>query len=215
MNSQEHKSKRSLKNSDYNKILENTENTEENLNTEDKKDIQVTVQNTQENQDNVNQQINIESSPALYSREQILNNPATTTQMQVHPNQNTLNNNVINYNQVQPVPIQTTQMGGVRYVPMNGIIVNHQIGVIPTMERVGTYKPYQMTCPYCTMTGMTVPEISWNCGACCFFTICDIYFLGLASLIRCCLGGDCCCYDAIHKCPNCGRIIAKRDACSK
>jgi len=40
MNSQECKSKRSLKNSDYNKILENTENTEENLNTEDKKDIQ-------------------------------------------------------------------------------------------------------------------------------------------------------------------------------
>ena len=81
MNSQEHKSKRSLKNSDYNKILENTENTEENLNTEDKKDIQVTVQNTQENQDKVNQQINIESSPALYSREQILNNPAKATQM--------------------------------------------------------------------------------------------------------------------------------------
>ena len=106
-------------------------------------------------------------------------------------------------------------MGGVRYVPMNGIIVNHQIGVIPTMERVGTYKPYQMTCPYCTTTGMTVPEISWNCGACCFFTICDIYFLGLASLIRCCLGGDCCCYDAIHKCPNCGRIIAKRDTCHR
>ena len=69
MNSQECKSKRSLKNSDYNKILENTENTEENLNTEDKKDIQVTVQNTQENHTNENQQINIESSPALYSRE--------------------------------------------------------------------------------------------------------------------------------------------------
>jgi len=215
MNSQEHKSKRSLKNSDYNKILENTENTEENLNTEDKKDIQVTVQNTQENHTNENQQINIESSPALYSREQILNNPATSTQMQVQPNQNTLNNNVINYNQAQPVPIQTTQMEGVRYVPLNGIIVNHQIAVMPTIETVPTYKPYQMTCPYCTMTGMTVPEISWNCGACFFIICCDIFFLGYLSLIRLCLRSDCCCYDAIHKCPNCGRIIAKRDACSK
>ena len=164
MNSQEQKSKRLLKNLDYNKILENTENIEENLNTEDKNNIQVTIQNTQKNHTNENQQSNIESFPALYSRQQILNNPATSTQIQVQPNQNTLNNNVINYNQVQPVPIQTTQLVGVRYVPMNGKIVNHQIGVMTTMERVETYKPYQMICPYCTMTGMTVPEISWNCG---------------------------------------------------
>ena len=61
MNRQEPKSKRSLKNVDYNKIQENIENTEKNLNTEDKKDILVNVQNTQENQTNSNQQINIES----------------------------------------------------------------------------------------------------------------------------------------------------------
>ena len=201
MNNQENKSRRTLKNSDYNKILENTVNTEDG-----NKQIAETVQNTQEKQLNENQQINIESSPALYSRDKIINNQATPVQVPVQPNPNTLNNNVINYNQVQTVPIQTTQTIGIRYVPVGGII-----GIAREQEIVGTYKPIQKTCPYCTMTGMTVPEISWNCGACITIVLSDILLVGLLSLIRLCMGSDCCCYDAVHKCSNCGRIIAKRD----
>lgn len=214
MSNQEPKGKRSLKNSDYNKILENTENTEENINQTADKDIQVTVQNTQENQRNVNQQINIESSPALYSRDQMMiNNQTTPIQMQVQPNQNALNNIPIGNNQIQQVPIQASQMVGIRNVPMNGIILNHQIGVIPIIEKVRTYKPFETTCPYCFMTGMTIPETSWNCCACFGLVCVDIYFLGLVNCVRLCQGSDCCCFDALHKCSNCGRIIAKRETC--
>jgi len=81
MNNQENKSRRTLKNSDYNKILENTVNTED-----DNKQIPETVQNTQEKQVNENQQINIESSPALYSRDQIINNQAIPVQVPAQQN---------------------------------------------------------------------------------------------------------------------------------
>jgi hypothetical protein len=211
MNNQENKSRRTLKNSDYNKILENTVNTED-----DNKQIPETVQNTQEKQVNENQQINIESSPALYSRDQIINNQAIPVQVPAQQNQNTLNNNVVNDNQVQPVPIRTTQTTGIRYIPSNGIPLNAMIAVIPQVEKVSTYKPVLKTCPYCTATGMTVPEnISWNCCACFMIVLSDMCCLGLTSLIRLCMGSDCCCYDAKHKCSNCGRIIAERNSLDK
>lgn len=81
MNNQENKSRRTLKNSDYNKILENTVNTEDG-----NKQIPETVQNTKEKQVNENQQINIESSPALYSRDQIINNQAIPVQVPAQQN---------------------------------------------------------------------------------------------------------------------------------
>ena len=87
MNNQENKSRRTLKNSDYNKILENTVNTEDG-----NKQIPETVQNTQEKQVNENQQINIESSPALYSRDQIINNQAIPVQVPAQQNHNLYQN---------------------------------------------------------------------------------------------------------------------------
>ena len=90
------------------------------------------------------------------------------------------------------------------------------IAVIPQVEKVSTYKPVLKTCPYCTATGMTVPvNISWNCCACFCIVFFDMLCLGCTSLVRLCLGSDCCCYDAKHKCFNCGRIIAERNSLDK
>ena len=168
-------------------------------------DIKLTAQNTQEDQRNINQQVNTESSPALYSKDQMLiNNQTTPAQNQVQQNQN-INKNILLILQNSPLLLSPG-------IPSQIDIINAKNNGDPLHWLVKVYKPFETTCPACTNNVMTVPETSWNCCACFCITYGDIFCLGLFSLIRCCTGSACCCYDAIHKCPKCGFILAKRNA---
>lgn len=168
-------------------------------------DIKLTAQNTQEDQRNINQQVNTESSPTLYSKDQILiNNQTSPVQNQTQLNQNVIKN-------IQPI-LQNSPLLLSPGIPSQFDIVQAKANGDPLHWLVKVYKPFETTCPVCTNNVMTVPETSWNCAACFCIACGSIFYLGIPALIRTCAGSACCCYDAIHKCPKCGFILAKRNA---
>jgi len=168
-------------------------------------DIKLTAQNTQEDQRNINQQVNTESSPTLYSKDQILiNNQTTPVQNQTQLNQNTIKN-------IQPI-LQNSPLLLSPGIPSQFDIAQAKASGDPLYWLVKVYKPFETTCPVCTNNVMTVPETSWNCAACFCITWGSIFCLCFPALFRTCTGSACCCYDAIHKCPKCGFILAKRNA---
>ena len=219
--------KRTIRNSATNNAIENYQNyqnTEESItlrvNPDNKKDIQENVINTPETQRNLNEQVNTETNPISYARDNILDNKNVTSvpvQQQLVQNQNinNVNLNANNENRInviqstQPVPIVSTPNIIVgQQNPTNGIILNHQFTVMPSVNYVRTYKPFEMTCPFCFANVITVPETSWSCGACCLTVLLGYLSVGLYPCIRCCVQ-DFCCFDAKHRCPNCRRIIAE------
>lgn len=168
-------------------------------------DIKLTAQNTQEDQRNINQQVNTESSPTLYSKDQILiNNQTTPVQNQTQLKQNSIKN-------IQTI-LQNSPLLLSPGIPSLFDIAQAKASGDPLYWLVKVYKPFETTCPVCTNNVMTVPETSWNCAACFCITWGSIFCLGFPALIRTCAGSACCCYDAIHKCPKCGFILAKRNA---
>jgi len=168
-------------------------------------DIKLTAQNTQEDQRNINQQVNTESSPTLYSKDQILiNNQTTPVQNQTQLKQNSIKN-------IQTI-LQNSPLLLSPGIPSPFDIAQAKASGDPLYWLVKVYKPFETTCPVCTNNVMTVPETSWNCAACFCITWGSIFCLGFPALIRTCAGSACCCYDAIHKCPKCGFILAKRNA---
>ena len=181
-NSNEEKArKRTIRNSVTNNVIENYQNyqnTEESItlrvNPDNKKDIQENVINTPETQRNLKEQVNTETNPISYTRDQILDNKNITpvpAQQQLIQNQNinSMNLNTNNENRInviqpaQPVPIVSSPVILGQQNPTNGIILNHQFTVMPSMNFVRTYKPFEMTCPYCFSNVITVPETSWSC----------------------------------------------------
>ena len=148
------------------------------------KDIKLAAQNTQEDQRNINQQVNSESSPTLYS--------------------GAIKN-------IQSI-VQNSPLHLSPGIPSLFDIVQAKESGDPLHWLVKDYKPFETTCPACTNNVMTVPEKSWNCAACFCISWGSIFCLGIPALIRTCAGSACCCYDAIHKCPKCGFILAKRNA---
>ena len=166
--------------------------------------MQIPVQNYQETQRNLNEENNnLKPVPVANSNNQML---APPVQMQPQPIPNVISNNSQNINQmqVQATPIVTNQT----VVPNQ--IIYHHIAVAPSIISVKTYMPFNMTCPYCAVEVTTVPETDFNCGFCCLITFFSICFTPLTLCIHCCVNGDFCCYDAMHKCPLCGRCIARK-----
>ncbi len=94
-------------------------------------------------------------------------------------------------------------MGNSQPVP----IVQNQ--VYPGLE-AHTSSPYETNCPFCKNSITTNSDKTINCCAC---LLC--YWTGLFwyCIIQSCRGKDCCCYDATHTCPKCGKVIAKYIAC--
>ena len=200
--------KRTVKNSFTNRMIENTCNTEENTKNisemNNQNTMQIPVQNYQETQRNLNEENNnLKPVPVANSNNQML---APPVQMQPQPIPNAISNNSQNINQMQvrATPIVTNQT----VVPNQ--IIYHHIAVAPSIMSVKTYMPFNMTCPYCAVEVTTVPETDFNCGICCLLTFFSICFTPLVLCIHCCVDGDFCCYDAMHKCPLCGRCIARR-----
>ena len=88
------------------------------------------------------------------------------------------------------------------------IIVVNQVVTVNTEAR--TYTPYATVCPYCKKKVTTVPVKHFNCGTCllCYFT--GLLFYICFQLIR---QKELCCFDALHKCPNCRQTISTYQSC--
>ena len=128
-----------------------------------------------------------------------------------NPNPVPIMNSANNFNsdrQPYPPPPMGPMAPMAQPVPVTAGVVVNQVPM--TTITANTSSPFATTCPYCKKGITTVPTKTCNCMACifCYFTACLLYFC-----IQCCRGKDCCCYDAIHKCPSCGSTIAQYNAC--
>ena len=190
--------RRSLHNAGYNsRDVENNQNDIPNINPNYPENNQI----NQNYQSPLNAQVNLDSPPIPNSREVL-------TQNQVHPfqAQNMVNNN-INPN-FQPVPIQSSQR--VNYqLPYNIVVVQSPV-VVPRIITVKTRMPFNMICPYCQVQITTEPETTCNVGVCCTVWWLSFMFTPLVYCIYCCIAEDCCCYNAIHRCPICKRPVAQK-----
>lgn len=69
--------------------------------------------------------------------------------------------------------------------------------------------PISVTCYFCKENIKTETECECNCLACCLcFFFCCPYVC-----IQTCRGKSICCFDEIHKCPHCGKILGKYNTC--
>ena len=90
---------------------------------------------------------------------------------------------------------------------INVIVVNQ---VEPYTKNVIRSSSFSTTCQHCKEKVMTKSVTKFNCGTCLFCCCTGIIIYFVIQLIR---GKDICCYDAIHKCPNCKQIIAEYESC--
>ena len=201
------KGKRTIKNNPRNKNPET--NSERNIKTEEHLHHQ--DKQTEYNQNNpievntMNPQVTVETSPALYSKDQML---SSAIQNQAEQSPIIAENTINEINQIRTDPTQNVRNQGAS--PDNSIL-QYRLIIVPLPIKVKTYKPFNMTCPFCAVKVTTVPEIKFNCCMCCLFSFINLFLPLIPLLIFACAAGDICCYDAIHKCPLCKRIIARRN----
>ena len=88
------------------------------------------------------------------------------------------------------------------------VIVNQPVRVID--PKIFSTVPLALSCMFCHKSITTQVTTSYNCGACLlsWFT-CFVFY----AIVQCCRGKDCCCYDAEHKCPYCGKVVGTYTAC--
>ena len=106
-------------------------------------------------------------------------------------------------------------------------IDSQNVPVVNRLKNVTSY-PIAIDCPYCNKNIQS--NVDSNCNCFTFFLIlimiiifplmciASIYKAGTGtSTCSCCSGiGDCdCCNDVKHVCPNCGKVIAESDSCSR
>ena len=77
---------------------------------------------------------------------------------------------------------------------------------IPAMQAT----PYLTVCPYCRLQVMTSSIQTFNCCTC---LLCWCTGLLCFCIIQSIRGKDIGCYDAVHKCPNCGQTIGMYESC--
>ena len=216
------------------------ENNEQNINIGNDKDIEIFPNNDKENnvtikdnpniQNNIEPQITIDNPPPL-SNEPIIQNrdqledPQTNDNPYINSeNQNqippqTINNNpninIVNPN--QQIGYQNPNFIPNQMYPQNQIIIIQRAPIVPSVAITNRYSSIRLICPYCNIMVNTVSFPEWTCNSCCKF--CELFTIYLFTLFiaflfhLCCMwcyDGDYCCYEAIHRCPNCNNIIARR-----
>ena len=77
---------------------------------------------------------------------------------------------------------------------------------IPAMQAT----PYLTVCPYCRLQVMTSSIQTFNCCTCLLCWCTGLIWFCIIQSIR---GKDIGCYDAVHKCPNCGQTIGIYESC--
>ena len=172
--------------------------------------------NINNNMSNAKLEINKPSSNMPNMGNQMTSYPQqTSSRNQLQQNQLIQNYNINNGNNInavgvyQPVPIQSFPMLSNQMIPLNAIIVQPYSIAIPS---IGTYEPINMPCPYCRINVTTQVNTDFNWGVCwcmCWMTYFCLWWL---FLLKICTGEDCCCFNAVHRCPNCRRVIASHTA---
>ena len=83
----------------------------------------------------------------------------------------------------------------------NAVVINQ---IAPTgLLTAPKTAPYSIVCPFCKKNIVTNAVKSFDCISCllCYF-FCICYCIA-----QCARGKECCCYNAEHKCPNCGQVV--------
>ena len=114
--------------------------------------------------------------------------PAPSTSMAMNP---------------QPVPVAYGQA-------QPQIIVNQVSPVVAVGIPATRASPYITVCPYCRNQVMTSSIQTFNCCTCLLCWCTGLIWFCIIQSIR---GKDIGCYDAIHKCPNCGQTIGVYESC--
>ena len=111
--------------------------------------------------------------------------------------------------QPQPIIINSANSSEVALPRRETSIVVNQVA--PGISMIAdTYLPFETECPFCKKEITTTAIQTFNCGTCC---LCYFTGLFLFCCIQLCRGKDICCYDAVHKCPECGKTVAVYNSC--
>ena len=144
------------------------------------------------------------------SQENIYSKPIYPAKIQ--PNSNINQNQVNAYSKpiCQPDGAQISQ----QYQQKNGIIVNQlrpiQGAVIIRNINFGT-RPISTVFPFCGACITSVVEKSFNFCSC---LLCLYIGVVIYACIKAIIGKELFCYDAVHRCPNCGAILGNyKDLC--
>ncbi len=90
------------------------------------------------------------------------------------------------------------------------IIVNQVTPAVTVAIPATRATPYLTVCPYCRNQVMTSSIQTFNCCTC---LLCWCTGLICFCIIQSIRGKDLGCYDAVHKCPNCGQTIGVYESC--
>ena len=104
----------------------------------------------------------------------------------------------------QPVPVAYMQP------QVQPIVVNQVTPAIAVSVPPQRSTPYLTVCPFCRMQVMTSSIQTFNCCTCLLCWCTGIVWFCIIQALR---GKDVGCYDAIHKCPNCGQTIGIYESC--
>ena len=175
----------------------------------------------EKNEKNFNHRLQMSSS------EKILNTPQQQVLIQSKDDETIIGPNPENQEcQFQPITSPKTQIYSqpIIYNPMrpNLVVINQPMPVPPRLLSV---YPQNVICPFCFQKIKTSVEENFNWLTC----ICFGFMIFMIFPLFCCpfgffycgnCGCDCncdckCCYDGIHKCPNCGRLLGRYNSCTK
>ena len=70
-------------------------------------------------------------------------------------------------------------------------------------------EPVSMTCPYCGSSITTKTEEKFQIIAC----ICCLLNWLIYCCVQICRNKNLCCFNVTHRCPKCGRVVGKYNAC--
>ena len=107
----------------------------------------------------------------------------------------------------QPVPIVT---GAPQVQVQPQIVVNQVTPAVAVITPAVKSTPYLTVCPFCKNQVMTSTIRTFNCCTC---LLCYCTGLICFLIIQSCRGKDLSCYDADHRCPNCGQTLGRYESC--
>ena len=186
----------------------------------------------------INQPNNVPQQPLVYYQNiQVPQQPG----VQQYPQQPYIINQPIIYQQPynQQMIIYPNQLNNLIIPNQQNLIVNNQVSPIAKPIK-WTMNPRLIICPFCQKNIKTRVEEEFNSLTCCIWLSCIILFplalYAVGSSGASC-GGDCCskkkeeqkkdeneviekndkscicCYDGIHYCPECGKVLGVYKSC--
>ena len=109
-----------------------------------------------------------------------------------------------NINQTYGQPVLTNPA-----YPPQGVVLNQNTNNMPSPNQFKT-TPVALNCIFCKQPVTTKVEKTINVCAC---LLCYCTGLIFYVCVQACRKKDFCCYDAEHRCPNCGRVLGTYNSC--